>query len=141
MTTNKPWNVSKTILSKIYSDPRSSHLCAFPSVEERAKFISTISDFTNSGVDVNVVASDDHTKGFTFGDLLTLQRNACSSAAHTMLRNMGKDGFLSSATEKGVCEIDLSEPHPTKDDVMNALQTTKPSLNEQEQNKYKSWKP
>jgi len=129
------------LLDGVFADSRTRQLCGFPSVTERAEFFKSVSEFGNIGLDFVALASDEHTKGFTYADMVSLQRNASSCAAHTALLGMSKESILSAAAKDGAREIDLSDLHVAKDDVMRAMKTMKPSFSDEERDRYYQWNP
>ena len=141
VTTSKPWDVNKALLDGVFADAHARQLCGFPSVTERAQFLENLKVLKDTGIDLRDLASDKHTKGYTYSDLIALQKDACAGAAHAMLLGMSKETILAGEAKDGDREIDLSEPTVSKDDVMHALETTKPSCNEEQQLRYTIWKP
>lgn len=89
---------------------------------------------------MRALAADERAKDLSYADLQRLCANARVAAARTLLQSMTSDK-LRAAASGGVCEIDLSEPKISADDVTRALQTTQPTISGDEQLRYTLWKP
>ena len=137
-TTRRPWDVARALLAGPFADARARQLCVFPGVAERAQFLAARPDLRAAGVDARGVATDEHTRGYTYADLLALERNAAAAAAHRLLVAMRAHP---AASADGVVEIDLSAPRVVPADVTRALATTHPSCAPDEQLRYTLWKP
>lgn len=137
-TTRCPWDVARVLLAGPFADARARQLCVFPGVAERADFLAALPDLRAAGTDARRLAADEHTRGFTYTDLLALQRNAEASAAHRLLLAMREHP---AASADGIVEIDLSQPHIEAADVTRALSTTHPSFSSEDQLRFTLWKP